>query len=463
MRRILVTLITAWSLALSFGSAHAAEPTRGGALQSLLWPEPPGIMAGQFLQSPALLVSTKMFESLLMYDFELQPKPHLAESWKVSPDGKTYSFKLRQDVKWHDGKPLTADDVVFTFGEYLIEVHPRMKIVFQDVQVVKVDDHNVEFRLKEPFGPLIRSFGIGTEIVPAHLYKGTDFRKNPNNAKPVGTGPFKFKEWRRGEYLHLTRNENYWRKGMPYLDEIYYRLVPDAASRAIAIESQQLHLGTQNDLELLDVNRLSKMPFIDVTTKGWDVKDAAGLIAELKANPGKYHYGSNGVGLTSHLAGANFVQRTGTNAIHVPYRGGAQVYAALIAGEIQFSHEVAGTLKPMHDAGQIRCLFVASGPSLLYLTTGACRATPFVFPNHLMARVEDGALPVDSHAEMRRILASRPSVIVFDRRPNSEHRNNANADMLRSALASDYRSAGRLPQHLDDIGRDYEVWVRRSR
>lgn len=97
-----------------------------------------------------------------------------------------------------------------------------------------------------------------------------------------------------------------------------------------------------------------------VTTKGWDVKDAAGLIAELKANPGKYHYGSNGVGLTSHLAGANFVQRTGTNVVHVPYRGGAQVYAALIAGEIQFSHEVAGTLKPMHEAGQIRCLFVAS-------------------------------------------------------------------------------------------------------
>ncbi len=270
MRRILVTLITACSLAMSFGAAQAADPTRGGALQSLLWPEPPGIMAGQFLQSPALLVSTKMFESLLMYDFELQPKAHLAESWKISPDGRTYSFKLREDVKWHDGKPFTADDVVFTFAEYLIEVHPRMKIVFQDVQVAKVDDYNVEFRLKEPFGPLIRSFGIGTEIVPAHLYKGTDFRKNPNNAKPVGTGPFKFKEWRRGEYLHLTKNESYWRKGLPYLDEIYYRLVPDAASRAIAIESQQLHVGTQNDLELLDVNRLSKMPFIEVTTKGWE-------------------------------------------------------------------------------------------------------------------------------------------------------------------------------------------------
>jgi tripartite-type tricarboxylate transporter receptor subunit TctC len=95
------------------------------------------------------------------------------------------------------------------------------------------------------------------------------------------------------------------------------------------------------------------------TTSGWDVRDAQALIAALRANPGRYHYGSNGVGTTSHLAGANFVTRSGTNAVHVPYRGGAQVYAALIAGEIQFSHEVLSTLKPFHEAGGIKCLFVA--------------------------------------------------------------------------------------------------------
>ena len=270
MRRIVSILFVVWSCALSFASAQTAEPTRGGALQSLLWPEPPGIMSGQFLQSPALLVSTKMFESLLTYDFQLNPKAHLAESWEITPDGKRYTFKLRRNVKWHDGKPFTADDVVFTFGEYLIDVHPRIKLVFQRTKVVKIDDYTVEFRLDEPFGPLIRSFGIGTEIVPAHLYKGTDYRKNPSNAAPIGTGPFKFKEWKRAEYIHLVKNADYWRRGLPYLDEIYYRLVPDAATRAIAIESQQLHLATQNDLELLHVERLSKLPYISVTTKGWE-------------------------------------------------------------------------------------------------------------------------------------------------------------------------------------------------
>lgn len=270
MRRILFILFIVWSCALSLASAQNPEPTRGGALQSLLWPEPPGIMSGQFLQSPALLVSTKMFEPLLTYDFALNPKAHLAESWEVAPDGKRYTFKLRRNVKWHDGKPFTADDVVFTFGEYLIDVHPRIKLVFQRTKVVKIDNYTVEFRLDEPFGPLLRSFGIGTEIVPAHLYKGTDFRKNPSNAAPIGTGPFKFKEWKRAEYIHLVKNADYWRRGLPYLDEIYYRLVPDAATRAIAIESQQLHLATQNDLELLHVDRLSKLPYISVTTKGWE-------------------------------------------------------------------------------------------------------------------------------------------------------------------------------------------------
>jgi peptide/nickel transport system substrate-binding protein len=212
-----------------------------------------------------------MFESLLTYDFKLNPQPSLAESWTVSPDGLTYTFKLRHNVKWHDGKPFTADDVVFTFSEYLIDVHPRSKAVFQRTKIVKVDDYTVQFVLTEPFAPLLRSFDtIGAPILPAHLYKGTDFRKNPANANPVGTGPFRFKEWKRGEYIHLVRNNDYWRAGMPYLDEIYYRFIPDAASRALALESQQFQLATQNDLELTDAARLAKLPYLESTTKGWE-------------------------------------------------------------------------------------------------------------------------------------------------------------------------------------------------
>src|SRR5690606_35275543 len=118
----------------------------------------------------------------------------------------------------------------------------------------------------------IRSFdAIGAPIVPQHVYDvETPIRENPANRSPVGTGPFKFAEWRSGEYIHLVRNDDYWLDGRPYLDEIYYRFVPDSASRALALETGQAHLATQNDIELVDVARLQAMPHLEVTTKGWE-------------------------------------------------------------------------------------------------------------------------------------------------------------------------------------------------
>jgi tripartite-type tricarboxylate transporter receptor subunit TctC len=97
-----------------------------------------------------------------------------------------------------------------------------------------------------------------------------------------------------------------------------------------------------------------------VTARGWNVRTAQQLIAELKANPGKYHFASNGVGTTSHLAGANFVAHTGTDVVHVPYRSASAAFTALIAGEVQFTHEVLSALKPHEEAGGARVLFVAS-------------------------------------------------------------------------------------------------------
>ena len=97
-----------------------------------------------------------------------------------------------------------------------------------------------------------------------------------------------------------------------------------------------------------------------VTRRGWNVQTALELIAELKANPGKYHYASNGVGTTSHLAGANFVAHTGTDVVHVPYRSAGAAFTALLAGEVQFTHEVLSALKPHQEAGGARVLFVAS-------------------------------------------------------------------------------------------------------
>jgi tripartite-type tricarboxylate transporter receptor subunit TctC len=97
-----------------------------------------------------------------------------------------------------------------------------------------------------------------------------------------------------------------------------------------------------------------------VTARGWNVRTAAELIATLRASPGRYQFGSNGIGATGHLASANFATRVGAQVEHVPYRSGSQTIAALLAGEIHFMHDIYGLMQPHHESGMIRCLFVTA-------------------------------------------------------------------------------------------------------
>src|SRR3954454_4764340 len=147
--------------------------------------------------------------------------PSLAESWEISPDGLTYTFHLRKNVKWHDGKPFTADDVLFTTKTFLPETHPRARANFARAESITASDpYTVVFKLKEPFGPFIYAFEVSSApMMPKHIYEGTDFRNNPANATPIGTGPFKFVEWQKGSFIHLARFDDYFKPGQPYLDD----------------------------------------------------------------------------------------------------------------------------------------------------------------------------------------------------------------------------------------------------
>ncbi|WP_419898897.1 Bug family tripartite tricarboxylate transporter substrate binding protein [Roseomonas sp. USHLN139] len=97
---------------------------------------------------------------------------------------------------------------------------------------------------------------------------------------------------------------------------------------------------------------------LGITTKGWDVRDLPGFVAALKAKPNGYSYGSSGVGTTGHIASSNFLRQVGAQAEHVPYRGAGQSFTALVSGETQFTHDIPSLLKPFHEAGTVRCLFV---------------------------------------------------------------------------------------------------------
>ena len=106
--------------------------------------------------------------------------------------------------------------------------------------------------------------------MPKHIYEGTEFRKNPMNDKAIGTGPFKLKEWVRGSHVHLVRHEGYYRKDEPYLDEIIYRIIPDGASRALALENGTVQLVQWSDIEFFDVQRFKSQKNLEFTTKGYE-------------------------------------------------------------------------------------------------------------------------------------------------------------------------------------------------
>lgn len=260
----------AWGATSSL-SAWAAAANKG-VLNVAVQPEPPGLMVGIIQNGPTQMVAGNIYESLLRYDEKLQPLPSLATSWTVNDAATVYTFKLKEGVLWHDGKPFTADDVVFSVDKFLRKTHARLRASLAFVESIKaIDPLTVEFRLPKPFGPFLGIFEAGTmPMVPKHIYEGTDYMTNPANNTPIGTGPYKLKEWRRGSFIQLVRNEQYHEAGVPGIDTVYFHVIPDAASRSAAFESGKLDVLPGGTVEYFDIARLKALPNVEVTTKGWE-------------------------------------------------------------------------------------------------------------------------------------------------------------------------------------------------
>src|ERR1700694_1799870 len=178
-----------------------------------------------------------VFNNLVIYKQDVAQNslesivPELAESWAWSDDKKILNFKLRQDVKWHDGKPFTSNDVKCTFDMLMgkspqkFRKNPRKSWYDQVVDVTTNGDFQVAFNLKRPEPALLALLASGyTPIYPCHVSPG-DMR-----TKPVGTGPFKFVEFKANESIKLTRNTDYWKKGLPHLDGIEFTIIPNRST-----------------------------------------------------------------------------------------------------------------------------------------------------------------------------------------------------------------------------------------
>jgi len=261
-------------------SSNAWAQKSGGTLIQIVQPEPPSLAPYLSTSGPIGLVAPKIYQGLLDYDLKLNPVPELAKSFDVSEDGLTVTFNLQQGVTWHDGKPFTSADVEFTIMHVLKKFHPRGPNSFKEVTEIQTPDkHTAIFKLAKPAPYMMRAFSAyESPIVPKHLLEGTDIRSADLGNKPVGTGPFKFVEWKKGQYIRLDKNENYWKEGLPLLDRVVARVIPDASTRTAAMESGEVHYGAYGAIPNVDVVRLRKMDSIGTTTDGYSMINPMALL-----------------------------------------------------------------------------------------------------------------------------------------------------------------------------------------
>jgi len=251
----------------------AQSPHAGGTLNLIVNPEPPSINLGASKLGPSSFVGSKLYEGLISLAPDLTPIPRLAQSWDISPDGKTYTFHLRPNVRWHDGAPFSAADVVFSFRDYLPATFARTRLIMERVEAIEAsDDLTVIFRLKAPYPAFLLIFeATGGTIMPRHLYEGVDdYRTTPVNNILIGTGPFKFSEWRRGAYIKLVKNTDYWEPGKPWIDTLFFHIVPDAVGRTIAFESGRVDAIRAGDVENFEIARLAAVPGVQLSEAGWE-------------------------------------------------------------------------------------------------------------------------------------------------------------------------------------------------
>ncbi len=222
--------------------------------------------------SSPYFTSTKILERLLTLDNDLNFVPVLATAVEPSADFRSYRIVLRPNVKWHDGKPLTAEDIVFNALQYwkplsagiALKALVGAEAVDATTAILRFDTPLPEFFLKSILA------GKAGLVIPKHVYEGRDILTNPANNAPIGTGPFRFREWVRGSHVELVRNEDYWDAPRPYLDRLVIRWWRDPASRSAAFEAGQLDLGVFNPTPAPDIKRLVDTRRFTATSAGYD-------------------------------------------------------------------------------------------------------------------------------------------------------------------------------------------------
>ncbi|MGE5673715.1 MAG: peptide-binding protein [Mycobacterium leprae] len=227
----------------------AKKPAVGGELNLRLSKDPDNF--NPILSSTAYgsAIYGQVYSGLFEFNEKFEPTPNLATKWTASPDGLIWTIELRKDVKFHNGDPFTADDVVFTLGAIMDKDYTGPRDLSALKSITKKDDYTVVIELKEPYAPILTDINYG--ILDSKQFKGTaikDMEKSPVTMQPNGTGPYKFVEYKRSQYVLLKRNENWFRSkdwnGAPFIDTLRFKVIPDDTTAVAALENGEIDLDT---------------------------------------------------------------------------------------------------------------------------------------------------------------------------------------------------------------------------
>lgn len=226
-------------------------------------------------------IAGMVYNGLVKYNKDLKIVGDLAESWEVANGGLVITFHLRKGVKWHDGHPFTAHDVLFT---YRLTIDPKTPTPYAgDFLKVKkaevLDDHTFRAIYDKPFAPALMSWA--SAVLPKHLLEGRDVTVSPLSRHPVGTGPYIFKEWKPGQKIVLVSNPDYF-EGRPYIDGYVVRIIPDMATMFLELRADgidrmgltplQYMRQTENNLFRKNFNKYRFLSF-SYTYMGYNLKN----------------------------------------------------------------------------------------------------------------------------------------------------------------------------------------------
>jgi peptide/nickel transport system substrate-binding protein len=247
---VLALAVLAGALVASVPAQAAETPRRGGVLLAVIGADPPSLDPHQESTFANIELVAPLYSTLLQLDPYHYPKiiGDLATEWKISPDGLTYTFKLHQGVRFHDGSPLTSADVKATYDKIVFPPNGvrsvRRKAYTAIDKVEAPDPTTVVFKLKFPSASLLANLASPWNVIFAKKYLDQD----PNYFKThaLGSGPFKFKNYTRGSTFEGERNPDYFVKDRPYLDGYKFYISPETSVRAAAIRSGRAYIEFRN-------------------------------------------------------------------------------------------------------------------------------------------------------------------------------------------------------------------------